>query len=180
MRLVQHRSALLTSLQNQLWRSTAIKLSVRELQDHAHSAWPQLSDVNLKVSTSSIEATVAVLNAQIERLERRLLRHVKLTAIFKLLCTVPGIGRILALSIMLEVGDIRRFASVGDFASYCRCVRSERLSNGKKKGENNRKCGNPYLAWAFVEAAHFAVRYLPQARRFYERKCRQRNPMARK
>jgi transposase len=149
-RLVQHRSALLVSLQNQLWRSTAIKLCVRELQDRGHSDWPELSDENLKASADSIQATVEILSEQIALLEKRLLRQVKLTAIFKALCSVPGIGLILALTIMLEVGDIHRFASVGQFASYCRCVRSERISNGKKKGENNRKCGNPYLAWAFL------------------------------
>lgn len=47
---------------------------------------------------------------------------------------------------------------------------SKRISNGKKKGVGNVKNGNRYLAWAFVEAAHFARRYCPEAKRFYERK----------
>ena len=81
-----------------------------------------------------------------------------------------GIGKILPLTIMLEVGDIGRFLKVGNYCSYCRCVKSQRLSNGKKKGENNRKNGNRYLAWAYVEAAHFAVRYCKGAQRFYQRK----------
>ena len=72
--------------------------------------------------------------------------------------------------IVLETGSIDRFAQVGHFASYCRCVDSKRLSNGKKKGEGNTKNGNKYLAWAFVEAANFALRYCPEAKRFYERK----------
>ena len=76
---------------------------------------------------------------------------------------------------MLETGTITRFASVGNFSSYCRCVDSRRESNGKKKGEGNAKNGNKYLAWAFVEAANFALRYCPEAKRFYERKKR---PMA--
>ena len=45
------------------------------------------------------------------------------------------------------------------------------LSNGKKKGENNRKCGNKYLAWAFVEAANFAKRYDERCRQWYDRKA---------
>jgi transposase len=57
-------------------------------------------------------------------------------------------------------------------SSYCRCVDSRRESNGKKKGEGNAKNGNKYLAWAFVEAANFALRYCPEAKRFYERKKR--------
>jgi transposase len=71
---------------------------------------------------------------------------------------------------MLETGSISRFAQVGNFSSYCRCVDSLRESNGKKKGEGNTRNGNKYLAWAFVEAANFAIRYSPQARSFYDRK----------
>ena len=86
-----------------------------------------------------------------------------------------GIGEVIALTIMCEVGDIRRFAKVGNFASYCRCVKSERLSNGKRKGSGNKRNGNPYLSWAFTEAAHFAVRFEPLAKRFYDRKARATN-----
>ncbi len=71
---------------------------------------------------------------------------------YQRLQTLPGIGKILGLTIALETGDAGRFADAGNFASYGRCVKSLRQSNGKKKGENNRKCGNRYLAWAFVEA----------------------------
>jgi len=60
---------------------------------------------------------------------------------------------------MLETGDIARFAKAGNDASYCRCVGSAHLSNGERKGQGNTKNGNKYLAWAFVEAANFAVRY---------------------
>jgi transposase len=115
------------------------------------------------------------LNLQIERLEREVLTQVKLAAQFAPLTSVTGIGKILALTIMLETGEIGRFAKVGNFASYARCVDSQRISNGKKKGENNRKCGNPYLAWAFVEAANFAIRYSPRVKRFFDKKCARTN-----
>ena len=97
--------------------------------------------------------------------------------IYQRLQTLPGIGKILGLTIALETGEASRFADAGNFASYCRCVKSLRQSNGKKKGENNRKCGNRYLAWAFVEAAHFAARHDERCRRYYERKSRQTNPI---
>jgi transposase len=90
---------------------------------------------------------------------------------------VPGIGRILAMTIVLEVGDIRRFSSAEKFASYCRMVKSARTSNGKKKGENNAKCGNRYLAWAFVEAANFIRRYDPRAQRWHDRKAAKTHPV---
>ncbi len=110
-------------------------------------------------------------------LQKRLPNELKLKE-FKLLRTAPGspgIGETLATTIMLETGTIARFAQVGNFSSYCRCVGSLRESNGKKKGEGNAKNGNQYLAWAFVEAANFAVRYCPQAKSFYERKKRKTN-----
>ena len=64
---------------------------------------------------------------------------------YALLKSIPGIGEVLAIVIMLETGDIGRFAEVGNFASYVRCVDSARYSNGKKKGEGNTKNGNAYL-----------------------------------
>ena len=97
------------------------------------------------------------------------------TDAWPLLNSIPGIGKVLAIVILLEIGTIGRFAEVGDFASYARCVDSVRLSNGKKKGEGNSKNGNKYLAWAFVEAAHFAARYCPEAKRFYAKKFAKTN-----
>jgi len=95
----------------------------------------------------------------------------KLLPEFEKLKTITGVGDILALTIALETGTISRFPKVGNYASYCRCVSSQRLSNGKKKGQNNRKNGNKYLGWAFVEAANFTKRYCSDARRFYQRKA---------
>ena len=83
----------------------------------------------------------------------------------------------LALTIALETGDVSRFAGPGNFASYARLVDSRRESNGKKKGEGNAKCGNKYLAWAFVEAAHFAVRYDEVIKRYYQKKAAKTMPV---
>jgi transposase len=90
---------------------------------------------------------------------------------YEKLLTLPGVGRILAMTITMEVGDIQRFRSDGDFASYCRMVDARHLSNGKCKADNNQKCGNKYLAWVFVEAANFSRRYDEQCRRWYDRKA---------
>ena len=67
-------------------------------------------------------------------------------------------------------GEIARFPSVRNYVSYARLVRTERRSNDRRKGQANRRNGNPYLSWAFSEAAHFACRFQPEARRFYDRK----------
>ena len=90
---------------------------------------------------------------------------------YEKLLTVPGIGKILGMTITMEVGNIERFKTDGDFASYCRMVDAKHLSNGKCKAENNQKCGNKYLSWAFVEAANFARRYDQPCRRWYDRKA---------
>jgi len=66
---------------------------------------------------------------------------------------------------------------VGNYVSYCRCVKSVRLSNGKKKGKGNAKNGNKYLAWAFVEAANFSIRFNERVRRFYQRKSAKTMPV---
>jgi transposase len=115
-------------------------------------------------------AVIATLQSQINLLERRLQERVKPRPQYGLLTSAPGIGQTLATVIFLESGSIGRFTAVGNFASYARCVDSVLTSNRKKKGEGNVKNGNKYLAWAFVEAANFAKRFCPEAKRFYERK----------
>jgi hypothetical protein len=78
-------------------------------------------------------------------------------------------------TILLEVADISRFPSAEDFASYCRTVAAIKTSNGKKKADNNRKCGNRYLAWAFIEAANLIRRYDERAKRWHARKLAKSN-----
>jgi len=107
--------------------------------------------------------------------EKMLVKAAKLSPEYKSLLTIDGIGKILAMTIMLETGNISRFNNVGNYSSYCRCVDSSRMSNGKKKGVNNKKNGNKYLSWAFIEAAHFAIRYNEQIKRYYQRKMSKTN-----
>src|SRR5262249_27237926 len=103
-------------------------------------------------------------------LEKSVHKHLHHTPSYEQLLTVPGIGPILAQTIPLETGSISRFPSVGHSASYCRCVDSAKISNGKRKGTGNVKNGHPYLAWASMETAQFAMRFQPEAQRFYQRK----------
>ena len=134
-----------------------------------------MDDQNRKLEMQSSLTLIQAFEAQISAIEKVVLKQIKLMPGFMGLQSVPGIGDILGLTIMLETGDINRFATPGNYASYCRCVSSKRVSNGKKKSENNRKNGNKYLSWAYVEAANFAIRFNPRAKRFYQRKLAQRN-----
>lgn len=110
------------------------------------------------------------ITAALDAIEAAVTRAVGSNEGIALLQTIPGVGPVLARTIWLESGDMRRFASVGNYASYCRCVGSTYLSNGKRKGTGNRRNGNRYLAWAYLEAAHSAVNWLPAAKAYYQRK----------
>jgi transposase len=114
--------------------------------------------------------TIRFLDQIVSEIEIEVASQIKIKKEFISLLTTPGIGNILGLTIMLEVGNIGRFPKAGNYSSYSRCVESKRTSNGKKKGENNKKNGNRYLAWAYVEAANHAIRCCPKAQRFFQRK----------
>jgi transposase len=132
-------------------------------------AMPLLHDQ--KTALKATMAVVRCLGSQIERLERIILAQMRPREDFRWLKTVSGIGDVLGLTIALESGDMSRFCSAGHFASYARMVATTRISNGKKKGSGNARCGNSYLAWAFMEAAHHAIAHDPVIRHWYQRKC---------
>lgn len=106
-------------------------------------------------------ATVVHYNHAVKDLEKELLKITRRCASrdYALLRTVPGIGKVLALTILYEVEDISRFPSVQRFSSYCRLVKGTVASAGKIKGLRGAKLGNPYLRWAFGEAAILAKRH---------------------
>ena len=169
--LVQLRTTNILSIQNLMSRNTGSSLSsnaIKRLQAEEVSAMLPNEDHALAVNSNL--NVMRTLNEQIKVVEQAVKKKAKLKPEFNKLQSVPGIGIVLALTIMLETGDIRRFAKVGNYASYCRCVGSTRLSNGKQKGKGNAKNGNRYLSWAFVEAANFAIRYNDSIKRYYQRK----------
>jgi transposase len=176
LQLVRTRNAQVLAVENIVARQTGAGISanaVKRLQSETVEALGLPEDVTPAVAANV--AVIGTLNAEIGKLEARLRQRVRLRPPFRVLITAPGIGEVLATIIMLEAGAMERFAAVGNFASYARCVDSKRMSNGKKKGEGNVKNGNKYLAWAFIEAANFARRYCPEARRFHDRKRAQTN-----
>lgn len=171
MQLVRSRTTHILAIENITARQHGARISsnqVKRLTAELVDQMPLPADVALAIKSNV--AVIATLSAQIDLLEKRLQEKVGARAEYALLTSVPGIGQVLATTILLETGPIDRFADAGNFASYARCVGSVHTSNGKKKGEGNTKNGNKYLAWAFVEAANFALRYCAEAKRFYERK----------
>jgi transposase len=174
--LVHQRTSNIHSVQNLLSRNLGYSLNANRVK--------RLTSVQVEKMVPNAERALAInsnlivmhtLDDMITLLEKRTLSLVKLRPEFELLMTVSGIGKILGLTILLETGDIGRFSKVGNYASYCRCVGSEHTSNGKRKGRGNTKNGNKYLAWAYIEAANFAIRYNPTIKRYYQRKYARTN-----
>jgi transposase len=172
MTLVHQRTALMLSFKSLYTRTTGQEMTLKELKDlemkqaqelYAHPANQMIAGMQIK--------HIEQLTESIDKIEKAVMASARELPPYGRLTTLPGIGIILGMTITMEVGGIERFASAGDFASYCRTVEAQRTSNSKKKGENNSKCGNKYLAWAFVEAANFARRYDGQCRKWFDRKA---------
>jgi transposase len=171
MKLVSQRSTHILSFKSLLSRNLGFTMpsnEVKKLEDDEMRDW--FDNEHLALSARVNIASMNNLKWQINEIQNTALKAAKLKPQFEKLLSVPGIGNILAMTIAMETGDIQRFPSVGDYASYCRCVNSRRISNEKIKGSNNRKNGNKYLSYAFVEAAQKARRYCPPAQVFFMRK----------
>ncbi len=169
--LVRQRTASRLALRNVLERTTARRLTANALKrvtTNELSEW--IEDPNVRLSMAASLAMIDAASEQIEQLERAILEQAPANESYRLLTTIPGVGPVIASTIHYETGDIGRFPSVGNYVSYCRLVRAERNSNQRPKGQGLRKNGNRYLSWAYHEAAHFAVRFQPKARRWHEKK----------
>src|SRR2546425_2809996 len=174
--LVRQHTANVLSVQNIMARNTGGRFSVKRIQELTKQELTTL--LTEKTQVLAVTSSLVVLDClqqQIKTLEKTVHKRLQHTPSYEQLLTVQGIGTILAQTITLETGAISRFATVGNYASYCRCVDSTKISNGKRKGKGNVKNGHPYLAWASMEAAQFAIRFNPRAQRFYQRKLAQSN-----
>lgn len=173
MLLVQQRTAHVLSFKSLVERETGDHVSantVKALEEGEVEQWVSGEAAVLMGQTNV--RVIECLDQEIKGLERAAQAQLKLLPNYERLQQIPGVGEILNLVIMLETGPIERFAGAGNYVSYCRGVRAEKISNERKKGENNRKCGNKYLAWAWMEAANFALRYSPEIKRWYQRKVK--------
>ena len=171
--LVRQQTASILGIQSMLKRYENIKLTGQKIKACSKKEEEILKYAKDNCVQLALKAQLTVLSClidQIDFLEKKILLSVKKNDGFKLLKTIPGIGDILAMTILLETGEIKRFEGPGNYSSYCRCVGSKRISNEKKKGENNRKNGNVYLSWAFIEAANYSIQYSETIKKYYQRK----------
>ena len=169
--LVRQATMNVLSIQNLFARNRGEGLNANRVKELTPEAVETtFADANVAQAIKSSLKVLDCLREQIGVLEGAVRGQVRLRQGYRRLRTVPGIGDILAMTIMLETGDINRFHEVGHYASYARLVGSSHLTNGKRKGSGNTKNGNAFLCWAFIEAANFGIRHSEAIRRYYQRK----------
>ena len=177
--LVKLRTSLIISLQNIISRNCGVRLNVNKVKELKKNQVSPLLEANddLALAGDVSKEAIDFLTRKIRKIEGVIVEKIEVKDSYRYLLTLPGVGKILALTIMLETGPISRFAKVGNYVSYCRKVSSQWISNEKAKGKGNKKNGNKYLAWAFSEAAELGRRYHSGARAYYTRKMQRTNFM---
>ena len=148
---------ILTSSRNQIKRTDEEELA--ELLSHPLVALHASQEV----------ARIKLYSEQIAELEASLHEKTDSNTDYKRLTGIAGIGKVLALTILYEVGEIARFQSARHFCSYCRVVPGVAQSGAVSRRGRGSKQGNAYLKWAFLQAAVAAVRFYPKIRRCFER-----------
>ena len=170
---VRKRAELMAHIQNTNTQHNLPKL-VKRLDRRSHREgllehFERDEDVQM-----SMACNMALLNAYDETitelelfLEHQIKEHGNAT--FYLLRSIPGIGKILAMTIFYEIHDISRFPGVGQLLSYACLVRGTHESDGKRKRSGGKKMGNLHLKWAFSEAAPLFLRGNPVGQKFFHR-----------
>ena len=175
--LTRQQTSSVLGIQAMLTRYENVRLTGRKIKSYKEEddILKYAKDDSVRLALQAQLKVLSCIMEQVDLLESNILKEIKGDDFFELLKSIPGIGSILAMTILLETGEIARFKSPGNFSSYCRCVESKRISNAKKKGQNNKKNGNAYLGWAFIEAANYAIRFSDPIKKYYQRKLGKTN-----
>lgn len=179
--LVQRRAELYGRISRLLLREGILDASRTQIKELAEEELEHyLAHPLVQLSVSQELKRIALYSEQITELEQVILQRAQEQAAFARLQQVYGIGEVLALTILYEVGEVSRFENVRQFCSYCRVVPGLAQSGSVTKRGRGSKQGNHYLKWAFSQAAVHAVRCYPQVRRCFERHVNRRRGRARK
>ena len=160
--LVRKRGQLLAHIQNTRAQYNlpvfGRKLAYRTNRDGVVEHFP---DPSVQKSIAVDLALIDQYDALVIDIELTIVREAKRhnADAFHRLRSVPGIGKVLALTILYEIHDITRFDRVQEFASYARLVKCKKQSGGKTLGTGGAKMGNVHLKWAFSEAAVLFLRH---------------------
>jgi transposase len=135
---------------------------------------PRFTDPEVRMNVEANLATIDHLDGLIHRLEKHILQKARgqQRKELTILQSIPGVGLITALTILYEIDRMKRFDTRQQFASYARLVKCSHDSDGKKYGFGGTKMGNPYLKWAFSEAAVFITEWCPEVNRYFDKLTR--------
>jgi transposase len=156
-------------------KRTSAKNSVQRLLEKFNVPSPVELPDEATLQASLYDEQIDLLTQQIRRIERELGPQLIPNPDVQRLLWIPGIGRLVAFTLYLEIDGIERFPTAKQFFSYCRVVPGAANSAGKR-GHRHRKDGNRHIKLALSHAAVRAVQYFPEIKRFYQRKARQKNP----
>jgi transposase len=170
---MRKRAELLAHVQNTSWQYRLEPIGRRLANRKGHEAvGPLFEDEFVRTSVEANLELVAYYDSIIRRLEWKLTKQARIDdhRTYDLLRSIPGVGKVLALILLYEIDDVRRFASVQQFCSYCRLIRPPKTSAGKPTGmPSNKKIGNPHLKWAISEAALLLLRESTEVKHYLER-----------
>ncbi len=170
--LTRKRADLLSHIQNTNSQYNMEPFGARiTYKANRHTVAEQFIDPDVRISIEADLTLIAVLDQLKQELELYITRNAKQhdpQALYRLR-SIPGIGPILAMVILYEIGDIDRFDRVQDFASYARLVKCAKESAGKRYGTGGGKIGNAHLKWAFSEAAVLFLRNNPEGMKYRKR-----------
>jgi len=170
--LVRKRGQLLAHIQNTRAQYN-LPVFGRKLAYHANreGVVEHFPDPSVQKSIAVDLALIDQYDALVTDLELTIVREAKRhnADAFHRLRSVPGIGKVLALTILYKIHDIARFDRVQEFASYARLIKCAKESGGKKLGTGGAKMGNVHLKWAFSEAAVTFLRHNPEGQKLVAR-----------
>lgn len=174
---ISARTKILNSMSHQFQTWLCAKIGKKHLVELTKNRLYSLfNEDSLCLSARSGIEIIKTIDQQVKTIEKDLYSQLKETEMVKRLRALPGIDKILAMTISLEVGEITRFRSAKNYLSYCRLVEAKKMSNNKKKGTGNRKCGNGVLRWAYAEAAVHALKRERVNRYYYRLKNKKGSP----
>lgn len=158
-------------------RTSTANSIARLLEKYNRSSVEALPELG-QVQAGLHQEQIAVLNTQIRKLEKRISRALKPNESVRRLRRIPGIGRLNAWTLYLEIDGIERFETERNFFSYCRVVPGSDNSGGRTKNKRSR-AGNRYLKLSLSHAAVRARQRYAEIGAAYRRKLRKKNePLA--
>ena len=160
------RAGCYTHIQNTFHQQGIIDVQPKEVKrKSSRRTLPgQFEDVDLEMNMNSDFDIIETLDRIIVQLEKQVYQQAKHhdRKALSLLKTIPGVDKLLSLTILYEIHTISRFKSRQQFSSYARLVKVDKISSNKKIPSKNRKIGNPYLKYAIGEI----IQYAPLTSRF--------------